>query len=1125
MDLFDDPSATDKPETLMRKFRKLLVFFAACAVALFVTVRHRGQDVTVGPHAPISAAQGNPVAYNLAELPIFSRALFHVRESYFDKNRIDPKRMLVGALDFLQRDVPEILVDRFPELEPKRVVVTVNGKQKEFSLDGVDAPWSLRSRLQEIFRFIQPNLQPLANSEKNEEGRRLVEIESAATNGMLYTLDPHSVLLDVDSFSDMRMTTQGKFGGLGIVIGMDRKGRIIVRKPMPGTPAIRAGLRARDHIVRINHESTVNMNLNEAVERLRGDVGSPVDVYVVREADKAPTVASEKAPGKTPPAKATGKPEASRPAAPAVVAAAGKPAGPPPKEMKFTIVRDFIRPPSIDPPATVLSAPARGGAPGGKVGYVKITQFSANTDSDLTEALKLFEKEKVKGIVMDLRHNPGGLYDQAQKVADAFIESGVLVSMVGVGGTQRRDEHASRGGDVNLPLAVLVNQYSASASEIVAGAVKHLDRGIVIGETTYGKGSVQMLFDVGLPVKVSPDKSGDEKLGLKLTTAQYLTAGDISIQGVGVSPDVDLVSLYVRKYGDESWIRLQRSDRRRSESDNEWSLGNPTATKASRPTETVSYLVTPPPGSENKNPLAEEEDNDALDGNEAVEAEEEPEQFDKLNLDFQIEFARDLLAQSKTGRRRELLAAAKGYFESVRGGQDAQVAQALEKLGVDWGKTPAPARGKLEFSLAPLAGEARVKAGEVFKLRGTMRNTGSTPVFRAHAVLQSENDLWNENEMVFGKIAPGETKTYDLMVRVPKATLTRSDAIRAKVLAQGEVDAQVGELVLETEGKARPLFAYTYQNLDDLEGGNRDGRVQPGEPLRLLVRVKNIGAGPALRPRATIRNGGGQDGILISKGRFDRGELAPGEEWPVSFTYQVGKEFAGTSYLLELTVGDRILGEPVTDRITTAIAPGGRAPDPATGAATVARGGAAVYEAGIEGALVIGKAQKGTVWKVTGHQGPFTRVEIEPQHQAFVATADLQQTGGTAPTPTGGATPIPGFDTTWQVMPPVLSVTAPSLVSGETVHLKGSASDDKAVRDLFVNVWNRESRLPLKKVFYRRNTGDPRKVSFELDVPLWPGSNLIQIHARETNDVQSVQTLIVRRAAPRLVQDATKTGL
>jgi carboxyl-terminal processing protease len=637
MDLADDPSQTPKPETFMRRFRKLIVFVGACALALVISVYNRGDSLSVGANAPLRAAVNSPTAaYDLSQLPIFTRSLFHVRESYFDKNRLNPKRMLVGALDFLQRDVPEILIDRGAERDPKNVTVRVNGKEKIFSLDGVDAPWSLRSKLQEIFKFIQPNLHPVAPS---EEGRRLVEIESAATNGMLYTLDPHSVLLDVESFKDMRMTTQGKFGGLGIVIGMDKKNRVVVRKPMANTPAMRAGLKAKDHIVRINDESTVNMGLTDAVERLRGDVGSPVDVYILRDGSKEPK--------------------------------------------KFTIVRDAIRPPSIDPPAQVLNAPAKNGQPGGKVGYVRIQSFTANTDADLAKAIELFDKEKVKGIIMDLRGNPGGLYDQAQKVADAFIESGVVVSMVGVGGTQRRDEHASRGGDVKAPVAVLVNQNSASASEIVAGAMKHLDRGVVIGDTTFGKGSVQMLFDINAPVKLG-SKNGDDKLGLKLTTAQYLTAGDISIQGVGVTPDIELDRLFVQKTGDESRIYLQPSAHRRQESDYEWHLDNPTATKAEQPMERVSFLYEAPKGVEALEQKAAKEDEEDVVDEESTAAEDDEDyvQFEKLNVDFAIEFARDFLAQAKSSRRTQLVQQSKAYFEQVRAEQDSKVAESLTKLGV-----------------------------------------------------------------------------------------------------------------------------------------------------------------------------------------------------------------------------------------------------------------------------------------------------------------------------------------------------------------------------------------------------------------------------------------------------------
>src|SRR5205814_4590971 len=179
---------------------------------------------------------------------------------------------------------------------------------------------------------------------------------------------------------------------------------------------------------------------------------------------------------------------------------------------------------------------------------------------------------------------------QATRVSDAAITAGALVSMVGVGGAQRKDETASDSGhEPTVPLAVLVNQNSASASEIVAGAMKNLDRGVVIGEETFGKGSVQVLFDIPSPISFG-EGADDDKLGLKLTTAQYLTPGDISIQGVGVVPDIETDPLLVQKDGERSWIRLQPSSHKRREADYDFHLEHPSARHGEKPLESISYL-------------------------------------------------------------------------------------------------------------------------------------------------------------------------------------------------------------------------------------------------------------------------------------------------------------------------------------------------------------------------------------------------------------------------------------------------------------------------------------------------------------------------------------------------------
>jgi len=1111
----------------MRRLRKVLVIVAACLGALLLTVKHGGDGLRLGAEPHLRAATRAPSKYDLALTPIFSKTLYFVRENYFDKNRLDPKRMLVGALDFIQRDVPEIIIDRWPEQDPKQVTVKVNGQQRTFPIDKVDAPWSLRSTITDIFRFIQPNLQPVP---EKEEARRLVEIEMAATNGLLYTLDPHSVLLDVETYKDMKTQTQGKFGGLGIVIEMDKKNRITVKRPMPDTPAMKVGLKAKDHIVRINNESTMNMTLNEAVERLRGDPDTNVDVYVERDGSSG--------------------------------------------SKRFTITRAFIRPPAIDPPARVLSVPAGPGQAPAKVGYFHMQHFSANSASDLSDALSLFDRERVRGIIMDLRGNPGGLYEQAQKVADAFIKSGTLVSMVGVGGAQRKDDTASDSGhEPTVPVAVLVNQNSASASEIVAGAMKNLDRGVVIGEGTFGKGSVQVLFDIDSPVPFG-DKSEDDKLGLKLTTAQYLTPGDISIQGVGVIPDIETVPMLVQKEGERSWIRLQSSAHKRRESDYEWHLEHPSARRGEKPMEVVSYLLAPKPGDKKKNAHADEET--VVDDDDADDATAE-EDAEPTKNDFLVEFARDFLAQVKGARRRDLLAAAKPFLEKVHAAEDKKLAAALEKLGVDW--TMAPAQSgvpQLELSLQSIVekdresgkdkdrdakgetakaqdaknegkndgkNDGKIAAGANVRIHGTVKNVGSATAYRVRASLQSDSPIFDENEMVFGKIAAGESKTYDLVVKVPASSFTRTDVITGTISSARGVTAVPAELTINVEGKARPRFAYTYQTVDDVKG-NHDGQVQRGEQVRTLVTVKNIGIGRALHTEAVLRNGNGQEGILISAGRFDAKDMAPGESKTFSFVYEVGPAFRGDEYQLELSVGDTILGESVTDKIKVKVAPSGATPEAATGAVTVVRDEVPLREAAGSNALVVGRAPKGAVFKVTGRvaggrpaaggapakpgsapvsgapddpaAAGFTRVEIDNGRSAFVATGDVK----------AGGVPHPQFKPEWQVTPPVLTVSAPTVVTGDSVHVTGHASDDRILRDVYIRVWNRDAKVGMKKVFYQSNrgAGDRTKLDFEADVPLWPGSNMVQVFARESNEVQSLDTVVVLKRSTGLVAQPAPTG-
>ncbi len=301
------------------------------------------------------------------------------------------------------------------------------------------------------------------------DDKKLIE---GAIHGMLYSLDPHSNFLDAETFKEMQVETKGSFGGLGIEITI-KDGYITIVSPIEGTPAYRVGLQSGDKIVKIEGKSTKNMTLVEAVKLMRGPKGTKITISIYRE-------------GFT-------KPE------------------------DYTITRDVIK---------IKSVRSKSIEDG--YGYVKIVSFQEKTNQELQKALKkLHDESKLQGLVLDLRNNPGGLLDQAVKVSNQFLDGGLIVYTDGrVENQKMRFEATSGKEDEDYPIVVLVNGGSASASEIVAGALQDHGRALILGTKTFGKGSVQTII---------PLEGG---AGLRLTTAHYYTPKGRSIQAKGIEPDI-----------------------------------------------------------------------------------------------------------------------------------------------------------------------------------------------------------------------------------------------------------------------------------------------------------------------------------------------------------------------------------------------------------------------------------------------------------------------------------------------------------------------------------------------------------------------------------------------------------
>ena len=1031
---------------LLPRALKFLALFVAFGIASWLAMNLHGGGLWEGL-APAVASTADPKHgpsnYDLRQLKVVNEVLKNVRDKYVDPKRVKPKDMLLSSLNYVQRDVAQIIV--IHEETAPTVKVRVDTQEREFRVDNVLGLWDVSARLREIFDFVQENL-------KGTEVD-LREVEYAACNGMLHTLDPHSVLLSPEAYKEMNLSTSGQFGGLGIVISI-RDQMLTVINPMPGTPAFRAGGKKYDRTTKIGGESTLNMGLNEAVQHLRGAPGTKVTVWIRRD---------------------------------------GPDGWQQPKP--FELTREVIKVQSVESKSL-----------GDGIGYVRIKQFQANTSKDLDEALnKLRGNGELKGLVLDLRGNPGGLLEQAARVADKFLVNGPIVATVGnPGAGEDREEKVAHpdGTEPNYPIALLINGSSASASEIVAGALKNHDRAIIIGETSFGKGSVQLVF-TELP----------DRAALKLTIAQYLTMpGDISIQGTGVTPDIELDPMTA----DNQEMDLTVDTGMIKERDLSRSLSNSRIKEGQKPQEIVRYNL---PESLRRELRERGGDPDEVLGP------------DFPNKDFPVKFGRDIVAKVPHGKRLEQVRAAKQIIDDARRTELQKVSADLQQLGIDWSDAPgdvgpAPANApppNVEVKLETDKPGNEVTAGDPMHLKVSVTNKGTVALHRLAATTKSDNGLYDNKELIIGKLEPGKTRTASIplgwcevdgrkpgstaplpkdaprVCKIPRDTLSRQDGISIKFdEARGRLPAEqtlrVGVKALE-----RPVFAYSYQ-IADSRKGNGDGKVQKGEHLTMYVSVKNVGKGKSYETQANLRNLSG-DGLLLHEGRFDISNMQPGEVKKLTFSFDVESPLADPEAKVELSITDRDLRETVIEKVRMPIA----VPTPLTQASGTMKargGGATLLESPEPGARVFGRLGAGTAVNVLASAGDLTKVALGDARFGFVKTAELE--------PGGAPTGVVAFEEQMRRFPPSVEVQPVALsVREDKIQIKGTATDPERILDAYVFVGNR-------KVYYRsnRNGSDPKRMTFETPVPLRPGVNVITVVARENNETVGRRTLIIRRDGP-----------
>jgi len=330
------------------------------------------------------------------------------------------------------------------------------------------APSTAKEKLEAYIKFTQ-----ILNVIESQyvDDTNTTDLVDKALKGLMANLDSHSSFMDTKAFKDLSVQTKGEFGGLGISIGM-KDGALTVIAPIAGTPADKAGIKAGDIILKINDTATIGMNIDDSVKMMRGKPKTSLVLTIIRKGE--------------------------------------------PKPLEIEIVRDIIKIQSVY--AKTIDD---------KLLYVHVTSFDQKVVEGVKDALK--EHSKAEGLILDLRNNPGGLLDQAVGLVDLFVDEGVIVSQKGKLKSENMEYRATKKGtNKKLPLVVLINGGSASASEIVSGALQDFNRSIVIGEKTFGKGSVQVVMPIG------------EDEALKLTVARYYLPSGRTIQAVGVTPDITI---------------------------------------------------------------------------------------------------------------------------------------------------------------------------------------------------------------------------------------------------------------------------------------------------------------------------------------------------------------------------------------------------------------------------------------------------------------------------------------------------------------------------------------------------------------------------------------------------------
>jgi len=937
----------------------------------------------------------------------------YVNRLYVYPERIKTAEMLKEALLWEERIIPEVLTD-FTE-STNTQTVTVDDISKTYDLSKIRRSKDMVEILQDALTFINSYRQTNETITANN-------IEYTAINGMLTQLDPHSIILPPKEFNEFKIGTTGKFGGLGMVVGL-RDGILMVISPIEGTPAARAGMKAGDKIIEIDGESTINMTLTESVGKLRGDPGTQVVLSVMTE-------------------KAT-------------------------EPKQVTLKREIIAIPTVESASL-----------DNDLGYIKIRNFQDDTSQCLNEHLKRLKtsNNRIKGLIIDLRNNSGGLLDQAIEVADKFIEKGPIVVTVGPSGHPREIQEA-RKTDTDegpYPIVVLVDAGSASGAEIVAGALKENNRAVIVGDRSFGKGSVQQLIEL-------MDGSA-----LKLTIAKYLTPLFTDIQSVGITPDIKFIPATVIKDN----INLFRGIVALREEDLKQHLDE--HPKGDTPFATIKYFLETKEKDKTEEP--EEEAGD-------------PYKLPDFNTDFHVLFAKKLLLNTVTPQREAFLQNSLQIIAETTRLEEEKIAHALQKLDIDWSTGIGTGTSKSTVSYSTNPANGRGKAGEKITLTMTVTNIGEAPLYQLRGISSSKNGLFDKLEFILGKIEKGATKSYSTTVEIPKNSLDREDEVSIKFEELNHHSPKDIKLNITTEALPRPLFAYSYQILDNGKNSsknNGDGLIQTGEDIELLVFVKNVGEGPAEKNVITLKNLSNKE-VFIKNGRAEIGLLNPGEMKEAKLSFFVKETLSSDKFNMDMIITDSVFWTFLSNKLTFPVTPSKNKLTQASSILKIGRNHTPLYSGMSFNSTVLSIMKDGTILMSDAKNSDWFRITLPDNRHGWVSAKEALETNGAENKPNT-------LELFIQRIPPTITLSkslSNILFGNDRLPMSAVIEDDTCVKHAYILINN-------DKVYYKSNKiATPKEqtmLEINTDVPLKEGPNVVTIVARDDQDMITIKSFVATRA-------------